>query len=129
MPIYIKPLIVVADAEHARFVRPEQEDNTLHSYSRANPAEGHVGEANKRHAMSPTDLPDWVAKQLDAEIASYDELYIVAPAKVLGEIRHHLTKPVTAKLKDTLDKDLTKISDHDLQSHFTHWVRPVHRAS
>lgn len=129
MPIHIQRLIVLADAEHARFVRPQEADNTLHSSSKADPAQGHAGAEVKRHAMSPADLPDWVAKQLDEHVSSYDELYIVAPAKTLQEVIAHLTKPAQAKLKDTLDKDLTKIADHDLWSHFKDWVRPVHRAS
>lgn len=129
MPIHIKHLIVLADAEHARFVRPEEADNTLHSYSRANPAEGRMGQEAKRHAMSPSELPDWVAKQLDEHVSSYDELYIAAPAKTLHEIRAHLGKQVQAKLKDTLEKDLSKTPDHDLWPHFKDWVRPVHRAS
>lgn len=129
MPIHIKPLIVLADAEHARFVRPKEADNTLQSHARVNPAESQNAEANKRHAMSPTELPDWVAKQLDEGVSSYDELYIAAPAKTLHEIRAHLTKPAQAKLKDTLDKDLTKVPDHELWPHFKDWVRPLHRAS
>ena len=129
MPIHIKHLIVLADAEHSRFVRPEEADNTLHSYSRANPAEGRMGLETKRHAMSPSELPDWVAKQLDEHVGSYDELYIAAPARTLHEIRAHLTKPAQAKLKDTLDKDLSKVPDHELWPHFKDWVRPVHRAT
>lgn len=129
MPIHIRHLIVLADAEHVRFVRPEEADNTLHSYSRVNPADGRIGSETKRHAMSPDELPDLVAKQLDADVGTYDELYIAAPAKTLHEIRAHLTKPAQAKLKDTLDKDLTKIPDHELWPHFEHWVRPLHRAT
>lgn len=129
MPIHIRPLIVLADAEHARFVRPMEADNTLHSYSRVDPAEAHIGAETKHHAMSPKALPDWVAAQLDAGVGSYDELYIAASAKTLHEIRAHLTKPAQAKLKDTLDKDLTKIPDHELWPHFKDWVRPLHRAT
>jgi len=42
-------------------------------------------------------------------------------------IRDHLGKPAEAKLVGRLDRDLTKISDHDLWPHVKHWVRPVRR--
>jgi protein required for attachment to host cells len=128
MPIHLKPLIVLADSEHARFVRPEEEDNTLHSSSRAQPLEGHDGMAGEAHASSREAFAHWVAKQLNHDVTSYDELYIAAPARTLNEIRLHLAKPAQVKLKEVLDKDLTKVPDHELWPHIKHWIRPVHRA-
>ncbi|MGE4481791.1 host attachment protein [Acidocella sp.] len=128
MPIHLKTLIVLADGEHARFVRPQEADNTLCSFSRADPRNGHEGTAGEAHAESATVFPDWVAGQLNQGVESYDELYLVAPARALNEIRLHLAKPAQGKLKEVLDKDLTKVPDHDLWPHFKHWVRPVHRA-
>ncbi len=129
MPIHLKPLIVLADSEHARFVRPEEADNTLHSFTRADPREAEAGEAGEPHAPSRKAFPDWVAAQLNQAEDSYDELYLAAPPRTLNEIRLHLTKPVQAKLKEVLDKDLTKVPDHELWPHIKHWVCPVRRAS
>lgn len=129
MPVHIRPLTLLVDAEHACFVRPEAADNTLKPRSRGNPEQGHVPMANHRHALLPKELPDWVAKQLDTAVSSYDALYITAPAKILSEIQAHLTKPVQAKVKDTLDKDLTKTPDHEVWTHVRHWVRPLHRTA
>ena len=128
MPIHLKPLIVLADGEHARFVRPEDADNTLHSFSHIEALEGQEGAAGEPHAASHKVFPDWVAAQLNQGVASYDELYIAAPARTLNEIRLHLARPVQVKLKEVLDKDLTKVPDHELWPHIKHWVRPVHRA-
>ncbi len=129
MPMHLKPLIVLADGEHARFVRPEEEDNTLHSFSRVDPVKGQTGEASEPHTASRELFADWIAKQLNWGVKSYDELYLAAPARTLNEIRLHLAKPAQAKLKEVLNKDLIKVPDHELWPHIKHWVPPVHRAS
>jgi protein required for attachment to host cells len=127
MPIHLKLLFAIADGEHARFVRPAEEDNTLNSSSRINPEDGHPGEAGQPHNQHKDKFAAWVAEQLNQNVSSYDELVVVAPAHTLGIIRGHLNKQTEAKLIGTLDKDLTKISDHDLWPHVKQWVRPVHR--
>lgn len=128
MPVHVKPLIVLADSEHARFVRPERADNTLHSFSQVDAGVGHWGETKDTHAKPFRVLPIWVATQLNKNVESYDELYIAAPSRTLNEVRLHLGKPAQAKLKEVLDKDLSKVPDHELWQHIRHWVRPVHRA-
>ncbi|WP_298263621.1 host attachment protein [Acidocella sp.] len=125
---HLNLLIVIADAEHARFVRPAEEDNTLRSSSRVQPEEGHGGAENQAHNQHPEKFATWVAGQLNQHAASYDELVLVAPAHTLSLIGAHLDKPAQARLIGKLDKDLAKISDHDLWPHVKHWVRPVHRA-
>jgi protein required for attachment to host cells len=128
MPIHVKVLFAVANGEHARFVRPEEEDNTLHSFSRAVPEEGHRGTADHAHAQDKDKFAVWVAEQLNHAAASYDELVLAAPAHTLGVIRKALSSQVSAKLVGEVDKDLTKTADHELNAHFKQWVRPVHRA-
>ena len=127
MPIHLKVLFALANGEHARFVRPTEEDNTLHSSSRVNPAEGHDGAANHPHAQDKDKFAAWVAEQLNHDVATYDELVLVAPAHTLTVIREHLNKQAAAKMAGTLEKDLVKTSDHDLWPHVREWVRPVHR--
>ena len=128
MPIHVKVLFAVANSEHARFVRPEEEDNTLHSFSRVVPEDGHRGGADHTHAQDKEKFAAWVAEQLNNAVASYDELVIAAPAHTMSVVRKHLAKAVAAKVVGEVDKDLTKTPDHELNAHFKQWVRPVHRA-
>ncbi|MBB5374306.1 baeRF12 domain-containing protein [Acidocella aromatica] len=127
MSIHLKVLFALANGEHARFVRPTEDDNTLHSSSRVNPAEGHEGAANHPHAQDREKFAAWVAEQLNHDVSTYDELVLVAPAHTLTTIREHLSKQAAAKMAGTVEKDLVKISDHDLWPHVREWVRPVHR--
>ena len=127
MPIHLKVLFAIANGEHARFVRPAEEDNTLHSSSRVIPEEGHAGSADHPHAQDKDKFAVWVAEQLSQNTASYDELVLVAPAHTLNIIREHLNKQAAAKVVGTVEKDLAKIADHDLWPHVREWVRPVHR--
>ncbi|MGO9818637.1 MAG: host attachment protein [Acidocella sp.] len=127
MPIHLKVLFAIANGEHARFVRPAEEDNTLHSSSRVIPEEGHVGSADHTHAQDKDKFAVWVAEQLSQNTASYDELVLVAPAHTLNIIRERLNKQAAAKVVGTVEKDLAKIADHDLWPHVREWVRPVHR--
>lgn len=128
MPIHLKLLFALVDGEHARFVRPAPEDNSLHSSSRVNPADGHEGAANHPHKQDKDKFAAWVAEQLNNGVASYDELVLVAPAHTLSVITAHLNPQAAAKIVGKLDKDLTKTPDHELWPHVKHWVRPVHRA-
>jgi protein required for attachment to host cells len=127
MPIHREILFVIADTEHVRFVRPVEADNTLHSFSRVIPDEGHRGSAHHAHERDSTKLPTWVVTQLCEAADSYDTLVLVAPAHCLNVIRNHLSHDVAAKLVGTLEKDLTKVPDHELWPHLREWVRPVHR--
>jgi len=128
MPMqYLKLLFALADGEHARFVRPAEEDNTLRSSSRVLAEEGHAGAADHHHNLHKEKFAAWVAEQLNQHAGSYDELVLVAPAHTQNIIRGHLGKEAQAKIVGTVDKDLTKISDHDLWPHVKQWVRPVHR--
>ncbi|WP_297366642.1 host attachment protein [Acidocella sp.] len=127
MAIHLRTLFALADGEHARFVRPALEDNTLQSSSRVVPEDGHKGEAAQPHLRDRDKFAAWVAEQLSTHANTYDELVLVAPAHTLGVIKSHLAKQAAAKLVGTLDKDLTKTADGALQPHLRQWVRPVHR--
>ena len=141
MSKHLKLLFVVADGGHARFIRPGEEDNTLHSSSRVKPEDAHKAaagqhDAGTHHAQAPTHDPHgqekeefaaWVAKQLNDDVAAYDEFVVVAPVHVLNVIRKDLNNVAAAKVIGTLAKDLGKVSDHDLWPHIKEWVRPVHR--
>lgn len=127
MTIHRKLLFAIADAEHLRFVRPAPEDNTLHSSSRVNPAEGHAGAAHGGHDRNKSKFPAAVAKQLNDDAALYDDLVLVAPAHCMATLREHLSTAAAAKVIATLEKDLARVPDQELWPHLRDWVRPVHR--
>lgn len=128
MAIHRKLLFVIADSERVRFVRPTQEDNTLHSFSRVRLEAGHPGAEHDAHERDKAKLPALVAAQLNEEVALYDDLVLVAPAHSMNAIRQHLSAIAAAKIIGTLEKDLAKVPDQELWSHLHEWVRPVHRA-
>jgi protein required for attachment to host cells len=143
-------LIVLADGEHVRFVRPAA-DNALHSESElespsAHKRSGDLGSdhpgaamhsgSSAHHAMEPRHDPHSLEKakfaravghRLNAAAAGFNELVIVAPSHVLSEIRDALDTTTEAKVIGTLAKDLLNTPDDDLWPHVHTWVRPVHR--
>jgi protein required for attachment to host cells len=53
----------------------------------------------------------------DNTISDFDNLVIVAPAKLLKVLRESLPAALSSKLVESIDKDLTKIPDSDLYRH------------
>jgi protein required for attachment to host cells len=81
-----------------------------------------------RHAIEPRRDLHEAAKEdfirtIAADLASlhkqgkFDQLVLVAPAGVLTELRDALSKPTAGVVVKELQKDLTKVPDHDLTSH------------
>lgn len=78
-----------------------------------------------RHAYQPrTDWHEY-QKQLFAkeicsvlekanENADFDELIIISPPKMLGDIREYLGKQILSKITAEIPKDISKLSEHDL---------------
>jgi protein required for attachment to host cells len=152
MPGSRNPLIVIADGEHVRFVRPAG-DNALHSDATVDSplmhqqsadlgsdrpgASLHTG-SSAHHALAPRHDPHVlekekfahsIARRLNAEAAAgaFDKLVLVAPPHVLSAIRGALDTTTEAKVIATLPKDLVKTPDSELWPHVRAWVRPVHR--
>lgn len=154
MPPHRRLLIVVADGEHARFVRPGP-GNALYSDATFNSVLAHKRSADMgsdhpgasfhtgssaHHAQAPRHDPHTMGKEkfahrigseLNAAAArlEFDELVIVAPPHVLTAIRDRLDAATRATVTGTLKKDLVKVPDDELWPHVAHWVRPVHRAT
>jgi protein required for attachment to host cells len=65
------------------------------------------------------DFVKVVAGQLDDEHqrGQFDELMLVAPPGVLTELKQALSKPIAELVASDLQKDLTKVPDHDLAQH------------
>ena len=133
---------VVADGGRARFV--ERDENgafrTILSFvsadlrekssdfgkDRPTRVQDSVGPA--RHAVEPRrdlhqaakgDFIREVADQLDAEQKQgrFDELVLVAPPGVLTQLKDRLSKTVANTVVRDLQKDLTKVRDHELTAH------------
>ncbi|MDR3529156.1 MAG: host attachment protein [Rhodopila sp.] len=145
-------MIVVADGEHVRFVRPA-EDNALHSDTALDSVSAHkrssdIGSdhpgaamhtgSSAHHALAPRHDPKalekeefahLVAHELNAAAArdAFDELVVVAPAHTLHAIREALDTRTEARVVGTLAKDLVNTPDSELWPHVRAWVRPVHR--
>jgi protein required for attachment to host cells len=65
------------------------------------------------------DFIKLVADELDVGRArgQFDGLVLVAPPGVLTELKNSLSKPMAELVVGDLQKDLTKVPDHDLPEH------------
>jgi protein required for attachment to host cells len=133
---------VIADGGRARFVK--RDDNgalrTISSFvstdlhkrasdlGRDRPARVMESATPGRSAVEPRrdlkeaakeDFVKLVAEQLAAEHGrgQFDKLVLVAPPGVLTELKEKLSKPIAKLVVDALQKDLTKVPDHDLTEH------------
>ncbi len=71
------------------------------------------------HEAAKEDFIKLVAEQIESEHGSgqFDSLVLVAPPGVLTELKQALAKPMAALVAGDLQKDLTKVPDHDLTGH------------
>jgi len=135
---------VIADGGRARFVERDEAGTfrtvssfvstelhkTSHELGLDHPARVKESMSMSRSAVEPRRDLHEAAKEdfvrtVAAELAAlhgegkFDELVIVAPPRVLGEFRDCLSKPTAKAVVKELDKDLTKVPDHELASHFS----------
>lgn len=139
-------LIVIANAEHARWVRPtaanvlhtEQQfdSSTAHKQSSDlrsdHPGASYHSDATAHHALAPRHDPHELEKEKFARLVaqelnalppeSFDGVVIAAPAHCLSTILDALDAQVSAKLTGTVSKDLVKIPDDDLWPHLREFV-------
>ena len=133
---------VIADGGRARFVERDEAGAyrtvlsfvaaEMHKRSRDlgldRPARVKESANSARHAIEPRrdlheaakeDFIELVAEQLDAEHGrdQFDSLVLVAPPRVLTELKNNLSKPLAKLVIGDLQKDLTKVPDHDLTGH------------
>jgi protein required for attachment to host cells len=132
----------IADGGRARFVERDEngafrtvanfESTDLHARTtdlgtdRPTRVQDRVGPG--RHAAEPRqdfkeqakeDFVKLVADELAIEHqrGQFDQLMLVAPPGVLTELKEKLAKPVADLVVKDLQKDLTKVPDHDLTEH------------
>jgi protein required for attachment to host cells len=133
---------VIADGGRARFVERDENGafrtvlsfvaSDMHKRSsdlgRDRPARVKESANTARHAVEPRrdlheaakeDFIALVAEEIAAEHGSgqFDRLVLVAPPKVLTELKQQLSKPLATLVVKDLQKDLTKVPDHDLAQH------------
>jgi protein required for attachment to host cells len=145
-------LVVVADGEHARFLRPAA-DNALHCESAFDSTTAHKQSSDlgadhpgaamhtgstAHHALSPRHDPKemekakfarFIARQINAAATGegFDRLILVAPPPILAAVYADLDTQSKAFTVNTLAKDLTKVPDGELWPHVKTWVPNVHR--
>ncbi|HSD93389.1 MAG TPA: host attachment protein [Methyloceanibacter sp.] len=133
---------VIADGGRARFVERDEQgafrtvssfvSTELHAKSsdlgRDRPARVMESATPGRSAVEPRrdlkeaakqDFVKLVAEQIDQEHGrgQFDNLVLVAPPGVLTELKGNLSKSMAELVVDDLQKDLTKVPDHDLTGH------------
>lgn len=131
---------VIADGGRARFVERDEQgafrtissfvSTDLHEASRdlvsdrpgrvqesATPSRHSVEPKTDPHEAAKEDFVRYVADQLQLEQNNFEEIVLVAPPRVLGQIRTMLAKPIADAVGRELSKDLTKVPDHDLAEH------------
>lgn len=129
---------VIANGEHARCVeRGETDFQTVHEmkahghhHAKSQTATVHQSGSSVQHAAGEADIKgrrkaDFardLAEHINAEVAakSYQRLALVAPARILGEVRPHLSQAARDCLVREIDKDLTHTADHDLGKWLIH---------
>jgi protein required for attachment to host cells len=85
----------------------------------AGPGRSAVEPRRDLHEAAKEDFVKLVAAQIEAEHGNgqFDSLVLVAPPGVLTELKQALAKPMAALVAGDLQKDLTKVPDHDLTGH------------
>ena len=71
------------------------------------------------HQASKEDFVKLVANQLDEEHerGQFDNLVLIAPPGALTELKQNLSNQMAKLVVSDLQKDLTKVPDHDLTEH------------
>ena len=123
--IFIKKFKSLNNAMGQDFVSDNLRDSEIYmdkpgrSFESANPT---------RHAYQPrTDWHEYQKKLFAKDLctilvkanenADFDELIIISPPKMLGDIRNFLDKQILAKVTVEIPKDISKFSEYDLLSY------------
>ena len=135
--------ILVADGARARILSRKDDGSGLalaqesvfsHDVRRASELgtdrPGRVGESANpsHHAVTPKG--DWTrrgkeefareladALEVKAEHGGFDRLILVAPPRMLGDLRGHLGERTRARLAGELNKDLTELGLAEIEAH------------
>lgn len=140
-----KTWVVVADAGRAKIYRQARPGAALetaldHDFighhpkpsasEDARPGRVHERKGEARHAMEPTTDPKRVAQHAfavdlaaslreAADAGQFEDLVLVAPPQMLGELRSSLDDRIRGKVIGELGKDLAKLKIHELPPHLS----------
>ena len=137
-----KTWFIIADGGRARFVERDEQGayRTISSFvstelkassrdlATERPGRVHESATTARHAIEPKtdpkeaakeDFVRYVAEQVQSAQENFDDLVLVAPPRVLGQLRETLAKSVADAVTWDLAKDLTKVPDHELSEHLS----------
>lgn len=80
-----------------------------------------AGERQDLHRREKRGFAEAIADKLNdaGRRGDFDSLVLVAPDRVLGDIRRHLAADVASKVGYDIAKDLTRVPDGDLASHLS----------
>jgi len=144
--------ILIADGEHARLLRPD-DNNLLHvanyfdsatahlmahdlvsdrpgrTFESARPGSHGIVPRHDPHQIEKKTFAQFVARQLCLAAANdaFDRLVLVAPAHVLNDIETALDEPTLQKVVGRLAKDVVKVPNYALSRHLHQWVVAPHR--
>jgi protein required for attachment to host cells len=136
-----KGWVLIADGEKALFLEnagtPDKPElHVFNGFAQANPRTSDQGEdrpgrlsdgmgSAHRSAVQETDwhrlakheFAHKIASQLDqdAQADRYEEIVIVAPAVIMGELRKSLSGPVSSRIVAEVAKDLTGHPVHEIE--------------
>jgi protein required for attachment to host cells len=141
----MKTWILIADAAHARVLETVGTGKPLTSVPAFSvnqslppsrdlgtdrPTRTHDSLGASRHGVEAHSDPrrelkrkfaGLVVEKLEAALAvhAFSRLVLVAPPAMLGDIRQALSKPLLDRVVAEIDKDLVKVSDHDIRAHLS----------
>ena len=153
MPTRRNLMIVIADGEHVRFVRPgsgrtlrtERTIDSIAAHRRSSdlgsdrPGASYHSGSTAHHAFLPRHEPHALEREQFADAVAgliksgsgadgFDDLVLAAPPRILAAIRKALDPETDARVIGALAKDLVKTPDHELWTHFAEWVGPPRHA-
>jgi protein required for attachment to host cells len=135
-----KVFILVADGSRAKFLK-RQNRHLAHVEDTHHPDEFplfkdpgehkpgvslHSGPSSESHLYEPHTsrkeverdyFSRKIAERINTLYDAFDELILVAPAKLLGNLRSHLNPLVHKKIKQEVPKDFTKLSMGEIYEH------------
>lgn len=123
----MKPLItlyLLVNDEDYRLVHTHAEGLAEVKHSKAQlTAAGvtHIQGHSPKEGAVRSHLAKLAAMMVEAEWSkgSYDQIVLSAGPKMLGELRHALSKPIHSHIVAELHKDLVRTPLHDLPGHFS----------
>ncbi|AUG53163.1 host attachment protein [Thalassospira marina] len=128
-------LAVTKDAEgsHLEIVHEMSADNRpSHEIASDKPGRGFAnpGGNQQRHAMPPStdphrhaqdefvaDVVNWLTDKRNHN--RFENLVVIAPPRIMGEMRNKMPKPLAETVEGEITKDLTNIPVHELPRHLS----------